>query len=134
MFVDACAIISIFMQEETATSYRDALGAADAPFTSALAAFEAVIILARPDRLNSTYGETLKDVLAWLHAYGIDLREASDSNTVLAYAITVAEGHGLGKRALSNFDCFHYAHAKAAGAPLLTLDALLRQTDVATLP
>ncbi len=134
MFVEACAIISIFMKEGTAAAYRDALRDAEAPFTSPLAAFEAVIILARPDRLNSSYGETLKDVLDWLQLYGVDLREASDPNALLANAVAVAQQHGLGKRALSNFDCFHYAHAKAAGAPLLTLDRLLRETDVETLP
>jgi ribonuclease VapC len=48
--------------------------------------------------------------------------------------VSVAERHGLGKRYLSNFDCFHYAHAKAAGAPMLTLDRLLRETDIETLP
>jgi ribonuclease VapC len=46
----------------------------------------------------------------------------------------VAEQSGLGKRHLSNLDCFHYAHAKAAGVPLLTLDRLLRDTDAETLP
>lgn len=39
-----------------------------------------------------------------------------------------------GKRSLSNFDCFHYAYAKASDDPLLTLDRKLRQTDVKTLP
>jgi ribonuclease VapC len=46
----------------------------------------------------------------------------------------VAEKHGIGRRALSNFDCFNYAYAKACGVPLLTLDRLLRQSDVATEP
>ncbi|MER9390083.1 hypothetical protein [Mesorhizobium sp. M0435] len=32
------------------------------------------------------------------------------------------------------FDCFHYAYGKAMRSPLLTLDELLLQTDVATLP
>ena len=36
--------------------------------------------------------------------------------------------------ALSNFDCFHYAYAKAADEPMLTLDKLLRATDLKTLP
>jgi ribonuclease VapC len=46
----------------------------------------------------------------------------------------VAEKRGVGKRALSNFDCFHYAYARATNEPLLTLDARLRATDVATRP
>ena len=55
-------------------------------------------------------------------------------HVLLAHAVAVAERHGIGKRALSNFDCFHYAYAKAAGAPLLTLDKRLRQTDAPTEP
>jgi len=50
------------------------------------------------------------------------------------HAVAVAEQHGLGRRALSNFDCFHYAYAKATGDPLLTLDERLRATDVETKP
>ena len=65
---------------------------------------------------------------------GLSLREPASPREVLSYAVAVAEKHGLGKRHLSNFDCFHYAHAKAAGVPLLTLDRLLRETDIETLP
>ena len=63
-------------------------------------------------------------------------RSALVSPRVLAYAyaVAVAEAHGVGKRELSNFDCFHYAYAKAAGEPLLTLDRRLRATDVETRP
>lgn len=64
----------------------------------------------------------------------ITLREGGELHAIPAHAVAVAERHGVGKKALSNFDCFHYAQAKAAGAPMLTLDALLRQTDVETLP
>ena len=46
----------------------------------------------------------------------------------------MAEKHGVGKRALSNFDCFHYAYAKTTNEPLLTLDERLRATDVVTRP
>ncbi len=68
----------------------------------------------------------------WLGARDIALREPGRPPDVLAFAVAVAEKHGLGKRALSNFDCFHYAYAKATGAEMLTLDRLLRATDVKT--
>ncbi len=45
MFVDACAIISIFTGEADAGAYGAALKAAQRPFTSALAAWEAIVIL-----------------------------------------------------------------------------------------
>ncbi len=73
-------------------------------------------------------------VVEWLDARRIALREAGSPRDVLAHAVSVAERHGIAKRHLSNFDCFHYAHAKQMGAPLLTLDWLLRDTDVGTLP
>ncbi len=134
MFVDACAIISIMAGEDMAEDYQAALDLAMAPFTSALAAWEAVLIMARPGQLDCSYSEAEAVVIQWLDANGIALREPGSSRDVLAHAVAVAEQHGLGKRALSNFDCFHYAHAKAAGVPLLTLDGLLRQTDVETRP
>jgi len=73
-------------------------------------------------------------VTTWLEARQIELREPTSPREVLSYAAAVADKHGLGRRHLSNFACFHYAHAKADGSPLLTLDRLLRATDVETLP
>jgi len=134
MFVDACAVISIMAGEDTAECYQSALDLAEAPFTSALAAWEAVLIMARPGQLDCTYSQAKAVVVDWLCANRIALHEPGNSRDVLAHAVTVAEQHGLGKRALSNFDCFHYAHAKVAGAPLLTLDRLLRETDIETVP
>ena len=134
MFVDACALVAIIMREETAEAYGEALAATEDAFTSPLATWEAAIILARPEKLNCSYPEMADTLLDWLDARGIALRESSTPENVVRFAADAAEKHGLGKRALSNFDCFHYAHAKAAGVPLLTLDRLLRQTDVRTLP
>jgi ribonuclease VapC len=134
VFVDACAIVSIFANEETAPAYEQALLAAEAPFTSALAAWEAIIVLSRSDQLDCSYLDAHAVVTEWLELRDIALRDAGPPEEVLRQAVAVAQQHGIGKRALSNFDCFHYACAKSADAPLLTLDALLRQTDVRTLP
>ena len=134
MFVDACAIVSLFAGEETAAAYEQALDQAAAPFTSALAAWEAIIVLSRPDQLNCRYADAEAVVVEWLEARNIALVETASPREVLSHAVAVAETHGIGKRALSNFDCFHYAYAKVAGQPILTLDRLLQQTDVGTLP
>ncbi|GLS30893.1 Uncharacterized protein, contains PIN domain [Mesorhizobium albiziae] len=134
MFVDACAIVSMMAGEDTADAYEAALVDAVSPFTSTLAAWEAIIVLARPDQLNCAYNAAEAVVVEWLEARKIRLREPGPPRRVLSYAIAVAEQHGLGKRNLSNFDCFHYAYAKAMRSSLLTLDQLLRQTDVETLP
>lgn len=134
MFVDACAIVSIMAGEDTADAYEVALVAAPSPFTSTLAAWEAIIILSRPDQLDCPFSAAQVVVVEWLEARKIALRDPGSAHTVLAYAVAVAERHGLGRRRLSNFDCFHYAYAKTMGVPLLTLDQLLRETDVETLP
>ena len=134
MFVDACVIVSIMAGEDTAPAYEAVLARTELAFTSPMAAWEAIIVLSRPDQLDCRYSEAAAAVVEWLDARNIDLREASAPRDVLAYAVDVAEKHGLGRRALSNFDCFHYAHAKAASVPLLTLDQRLRQTDVPTKP
>lgn len=134
MFVDACAIVSIITGEETAIAYDAAMEGAEAPFTSPLAAFEAVIVLARPDHLKCSFSEAEAIVVDWLTERRIELLEPTTPREVLSHAISVAEKHGLGKRHLSNFDCFHYAHAKAAGVALLTFDQILCETDVDTLP
>jgi len=134
MFVDACAIVSIMAGEDTAPAYEAALAQAEAAFTSPMAAWEAIIVLSRPDQLDCRYSDAAAAVVEWLDARGIDLREAASPRDVLTYAVDIAEKRGVGRRALSNFDCFHYAQAKAASVPLLTLDQLLRQTDVPTTP
>jgi ribonuclease VapC len=133
MFVDACAIVSLMAGEDTAEAYEGALAKAPSPFTSPLAAWEAIIVLSRPDQLDCAYGQAESAVVEWLDARGIDIREAGSPRAFLSFAVAVAQKHGIGKRHLSNFDCFHYAHAKVAGEPLLTLDQLLRQTDAVTL-
>jgi len=134
MFVDACAIVSIFAEEDSAPAYDRALASAEAPFTSALAAWEAIIVLSRPDQLDCSYLDSHAVVTEWLELRDIELRDTASSANALRFAVEVAQNHGIGKRALSNFDCFHYAYAKVAGVPLLTLDTLLRQTDVETMP
>ncbi|MFN3549937.1 MAG: type II toxin-antitoxin system VapC family toxin [Mesorhizobium sp.] len=134
MFIDACVIVSIITGEETAPAYEKAMVVSDATFTSPLAAFEAVIVLSRPDHLACSYKEAEALVVEWLAERQIELREPTFPFDVLSHAVAVAGKHGVGKRYLSSFDCFHYAHARAAGAPMLTLDRLLRETDIETLP
>jgi ribonuclease VapC len=130
MFVDACVIVSIIAGEETAIAYETALAATSEAFTSPMAAWEAIIVLSRPDQLNCLYHQAEQVVVEWLAARNIALRNPVSPAQILTYAVAVAEKHGIGKRSLSNFDCFHYAYAKAAGCSLLTLDKLLRNTDV----
>jgi ribonuclease VapC len=134
MFVDACAIVSLIAEEDSAPAYEAALASTKAPFTSPLAAWEAVIVLSRKDQLDCRYSEAEGAVVEWLDVRGIEIRDGGDPRLVLHLAVAVAEKHGIGRRYLSNFDCFHYAWAKVADQPMLTTDELLRATDAPTLP
>ena len=134
MYIDACAIVSLIAREDSAPAYATALAGAADPWTSTLAAWEAAIVLSRPGQLNCPFSKAGRVVAEWLEDRNIALREPERPNDVLALAVAVAEEHGLGKRALSNLDCFHYAYAKAADTPILTMDRLLRETDAKTLP
>lgn len=135
MFVDACVIVAILADEPEAAAYGAALDdSSPPPWTSALAAFEAVLVLARPERLNLSYRDSELFVLDFLKRQQIELKDIGAPETVLRNAVMVADRHGTGKKKLSTLDCFHYAAAKTAGSPMLTLDKLLRETDVPTLP
>ena len=55
MYVDACAIVSLIAREDSATAYAEALAGAADPWTSMLAAWEATIVLSRPDQLDCAF-------------------------------------------------------------------------------
>jgi ribonuclease VapC len=134
VFVDACAIVSIMSGDETADAYESALMDAASAVTSALAAWEAIVVLSRPDQLNCRLTEAEGAVMEWLDARNIALTERASPRHILAHAVAVAEKHGVGRQSLSNLDCFHYAYAKETRHPLLTLDRKLRETDIDTRP
>ena len=52
MFIDACAIVSIFVGEPDAGSYEAALTSSASPFTSTLAAWEAILVLCTPGQIE----------------------------------------------------------------------------------
>jgi ribonuclease VapC len=134
MYVDACVIVSLIAREDSASAYAGALSGVADSWTSPLAAWEATIVLSRPGQLHCSFAKAERVVVEWLEERNIALREPERPREVLALAVAVAEKHGVGKRALSNFDCFHYAYAKSADTPILTLDRILRATDPKTLP
>ena len=129
MFIDARASVAVIAREPEASAYG-----ADNLWTSPLAAWEAIIVLSRPDKLDCAFRESEQVVRSWLAAQDIELRVAASASEILKLAVSIAESHGTGKRALSSVDCFHCACAKSANQPLLTLDRLLRETDVETRP
>jgi ribonuclease VapC len=134
MFLDACAIISIMTNEPSASKYALELSNSDESYTSALAAFEAVLVLSRPEKLNCTFLAAEIYVMRWLNAENIKFQESPSQREILGYAVAVAYDKGISRRSLNAFDCFHYAYAKALKMPLLTLDQKLRETDLICLP
>ncbi len=135
MFVDACAIVSILSDEADAAAYALALENSRDRVTSSLAAWEAIVVLSRPAKLGRDLREVESFVCEWLETNGIVLAgPKAPEREVLRYAIEALATYGGGSSGLNALDCFHYAHAKAAGAPILTNDRLLRATDVATAP
>ncbi|WP_020179844.1 type II toxin-antitoxin system VapC family toxin [Methylopila sp. M107] len=134
MFVDACAIVSLLSLEETAERYGSCLDGADDAWTSPMAAFEAILVLARPEKLDLSYEAVEAIVVEFLDARDIEVREPGSPRQLLSNAVRAAARYGVGRRKLSTFDCLHYAAAKVAGCRLLTMDELLRETDVATAP
>lgn len=91
MFVDACVIISIVTGEDTAPVYDAVLSVSDTAFTSPLAAWEAIMVLARPDHLNCTYTEAEIAVTEWLTERQIALRDPTSPREMLSHAVAVAE-------------------------------------------
>ena len=91
MFVDACALVSLIAGEETGASYEEALDRADGPWTSALAAWEAIMVLSGQDQLDCRFSEAEGAVAEWLEARNIALREGGRPREVLGFAVAAAE-------------------------------------------
>ena len=87
MFVDACAIVSLITAEPTAAAYDTALGQANAPCTSVMAAWEAIIVLSHPAKLNLSYTRTETVVVAFLEARNIET-----APIVMHYTLQVPHG------------------------------------------
>lgn len=135
MFVDACAIVSMISREPDADRYNNAIRREKEPFTSALAVFEAVLVLARPAKLAIPLSVAEALVCIWIVERGIELREcAVPPRDTIAHAVRAARDFGLSRRKLSAFDCFHYAFAKASDSVMLSNDAALRSTDLVCAP
>jgi ribonuclease VapC len=125
--VDSSAVIAVIRREDDFERFLTALENADAALMSNANFLEVVIVLirrygaaglSRLDRVQATFPVELRDV----DAVQLDL-------AIDAYA---RFGRGTGHPAGLNFgDCFAYALAKAADAPLLYKGGDFAMTDVA---
>lgn len=143
MFIDASAIVAILAREITADTLIDRIERAGGPFVvSPLVRFEATLALARarspargraprrPDPRRIRRAKKLVDeFLAEIGAADIAIDTGIGDGALEAAG---RYGKVAGHPAKLNFgDCFAYACAKAAGAPLLYTGSDFAKTDLA---
>ncbi|TIT86497.1 MAG: type II toxin-antitoxin system VapC family toxin, partial [Mesorhizobium sp.] len=75
MFVDAAAIVAMLSNEAEAERCAQAVVDASAPFTSAIAVWEASMALSRPEKLAIPVARSAEIVTRFLEERAIALRE-----------------------------------------------------------
>jgi len=129
-FIDAAAIVSILAKEPEASRCAAAILAARAPFTSAIAVWEAVIALTRKDTLGLPLDESSEIVRSFLRESGVELRQLPPPSEAIGLSTEAARNYRSGRSRLNLADCFHYACARHYGAPILSTADEFRFTDL----
>ncbi len=134
MYVDACAIIALASDEPEAQRISEALIAAKAPITSAVAVLEVALALARPDKFNQPVTQIEPFLMAFLKERGIELCDLPPARTASSLVLMAADKFGHGPNRLNLGDCLHYACAVHYNVPILATHNEFRQTDIETVP
>ena len=130
MFVDASALVAILTLEPEADALSERIEKSPELFTSPVALFETVVVVARKSRLATDI--VSQRVRAFLDRVGIEVREIDKRTGDLALAAFAHYGKGQGHPARLNLgDCFAYAMAKQHGVPLLYKGDDFSKTDLA---
>jgi ribonuclease VapC len=128
-FVDASVIVAIMTGEDDAAMLLAALEEASAPFTTAIAVFEATLGVFRKHRRPLEAVE--EQVMQFLLRAGITVVPISPEEAGLALSAFARFGKGQGHPAQLNMgDCFAYAAARQRGAALLCKGDDFPQTDI----
>ncbi len=129
MFVDASAIVAILTREPDADALADVLDGAQAPITSPIAVFEAVLGLCR--KRHASVAEAEADVRAFLAAAGVGSVAITTNEVETALAAFARYGKGRGHPAQLNLgDCFAYAAARNHRTSLLFKGDDFSKTDI----
>lgn len=120
--VDTSALISLILDEPTATAVEQALGAVEEIAISGGTLAEAFIVALRNDR-----SEELSELLAFLNLDLVPVTREFAERVGEAYA---RWGKGIHPAGLNFGDCFAYVLAKERGLPLLFVGDDFAQTDV----
>lgn len=124
--VDASAICAIILEEPDGSAFETFLSSCETPRRiSPVNAFEALCVLEtkRP-------GRGLALVTGALAIFGIEIAPLEPSQAELAFEAHRRFGRGRHPAGLNLGDCFAYALAQAADAPLLFKGRDFRLTDV----
>lgn len=124
MFIDASAIVAMFLREPQADAMRAAIEQAPDRLTSAIAMWESSARLSREMPSDLADQEIDGFIARWkIQAVPIDLQ-------VARLASLARVKYGSGKNKLNMGDCFAYACAKANSVPLLYIGNDFTRTDV----
>ncbi|PBC01224.1 type II toxin-antitoxin system VapC family toxin [Mesorhizobium sp. WSM3860] len=134
MFVDAAAIVAMLSNEIEAERCARAVTEASAPFTSAIAVWEAAMALARPEKLAIPVVRSAEIVGRFLEERAIALRELPPAPEAASLTIEAASRFRSNAMRLNMADCFHYACARYYAAPMLSTADEFRLTDLETVP
>lgn len=133
MFVDAAATVAVLGAEAESARCGAAIDAATEPFTSPIAAWEAILALARADKFGTLdLAETA--VHQFLEDRGIELRQLPPVTETLELSTEAARKYRSPRARLNLADCFHYACAKHYGAAVLSTADEFRFTDLDVVP
>jgi ribonuclease VapC len=128
MFLDASAIVAILAGEDDAASLTARVARAAALHTSGLAIYEAAAGLARIGNVPPRDAlELVNAFLADARAQVVPIERKTAEQAVDAFA---RFGKGRHKAGLNMGDCFAYACARQAMAPLLCKGDDFPQTDI----
>lgn len=127
--VDSSAVIAIYLGEEDAGRYAEAIEMDDAPAISVANVLECSIVL----RARKAKGDAAAE--QWLNEFirlsKMDVHDVDRPQLTIARAAHQTYGKGTGHGAALNFgDCFAYALAKALDAPLLFKGDDFSRTDI----
>jgi ribonuclease VapC len=129
MYVDASALVAMIVAEPEAERLLAALDAAEAErITAPVALFEAVAGIARIRACSVTDAKAL--VGDFLREAEIRVVSITDQHGDLAVIAMERFGKGRHPAALNMGDCFGYAVAKAADAPILFIGDDFSRTDL----
>ena len=134
MFVDAAAIVAMLSNEAEAERCALAVVDASAPFTSAIAVWEAAMALARPEKLAIPVARSTEIVSRFLEERAIALRELPPALEATSLSIEAASRFRNNAIRLNMADCFHYACARYYAVPILSTAGEFRLTDLETVP